>query len=158
VSRDFRSSVFFNQTILPIGPLFTGWSRFRKWLRIRRENRDNHLQSSDSSVSLKPRDQIPQAHWNRGRGFSGVMETAGSDPAEFDSSVSMRPQDRILQSNETAESFMTPPRDPLRKRLLTHIPHPPTISHTLIVGGWGIPQYKYCDLGWNAYILRQNSV
>jgi hypothetical protein len=48
---------FFHQTI-PTRALIHGLKPFRIWLRIRRENRNNRLQSSDSAVSIAPRDPL----------------------------------------------------------------------------------------------------
>jgi hypothetical protein len=55
MSRDFRPSVFsIKQSTLRA--LIYGLKPFRIWLHIRRENRDNRLKSSDSAVSMTPRD------------------------------------------------------------------------------------------------------
>jgi hypothetical protein len=48
---------------------------------------DNGLQSSDSAVSMTPRDQNPRCHLHCGIGSHGFNDTAGLDTA-----VSMTPR------------------------------------------------------------------
>jgi hypothetical protein len=51
---------FFHQTIPPRA-LIHSLKPFCIWLRFRRENRDNCLQSLDPAVSLRPRNRIPRS-------------------------------------------------------------------------------------------------
>jgi hypothetical protein len=55
---------FFHQTITPRA-LIHGLKPFCIWLRFRRENRDNRLQTSDPAVSMRPRKLIPRSNWDR---------------------------------------------------------------------------------------------
>jgi hypothetical protein len=63
-------------------------------LRILRWHNDirgpNETAGSDTVVSWKPQDLIPQSHWNRGIWSRGLIETVESDP-----SVSMAPLDLL---------------------------------------------------------------
>jgi hypothetical protein len=88
VSRALRPSVFFSSNNPPYMSLIRRLKPFRVWLRIRRDIRDNCLQSSDFVVSLIPRDRFQRFQWDRRIGSRGFNETAG-----LVSVVSMRPQD-----------------------------------------------------------------
>jgi hypothetical protein len=108
VSRDFRPSVFFHDTIPP-RTLMHGLKAFCRWLHIRRDVRDNHLQISDSAVpavSMRPWYWFPRFQWDHGIGSRGFNETMVSVPA-----VSMRPHDQFPQS----QVF------PYRKLLVIHV-------------------------------------
>jgi hypothetical protein len=151
VSRDFRPSVFFHQTIPPRA-LIHGLKPFCIWLRFRQENRDNRLQSSDpvvsmrprnrtagsvSAVSMRPRNRILRSHWDCGIGhkhfcqrFHGLIETSGYMTKNFKFYLrifgcSLPEQHnfscRIPRSQWDRVNFMTP-RESLQKRILVLIP------------------------------------
>jgi hypothetical protein len=92
--------------------LINGIKPFWIWLRFRRENRDNRVQSSD----LRPQKPIPRSHWDCWNRFRGLNETA-----ESVSAVSMRPRNRFPRSQWDRGNFMTS-RESSQKPILAPIP------------------------------------
>jgi hypothetical protein len=128
-----RVSVFFHQTI-PLRALIHGLKPFYIWLRFRRENRDNRLQSSDpavsmrienfchkiSAVSMRPRDRFPRSHCDRGnfmtKIFNFYLRIFGCslpEPHNFSCWIPRYQWDR--------GNFMRP-QESLHKRILVIIP------------------------------------
>jgi hypothetical protein len=81
VPLDFSSKI-------PPRALLNGQKLFCIWLRIRRNILDNHLQISDSAISMRLQDWFPQFQWDRRIGSHIFNETAGLVPI-----FSMGPQD-----------------------------------------------------------------
>jgi hypothetical protein len=73
---------FIHQTTPPRA-LIHGLKPICIWLRYRRENRDNRLQSSDPAVLMRPRNQIPRFQWDHGNQSRGLNETAETDDKNF---------------------------------------------------------------------------